>query len=107
MQRHTTSHLENRIRGAFQWESGGWEAEARTPPGVLLIYLWELCLMSRLICMIFVVDLFIGLILKSVLWHVDQYLRGCGVGSLCGCGKPTAIVAAFPFCHEELFFTLT
>jgi len=39
MQRHT-SHLENKRGEAFQWGSGGWEAEACTPPGVLLNYLW-------------------------------------------------------------------
>jgi len=26
------------IRGVLQWGSGGWEAEACTPPGVLLRY---------------------------------------------------------------------
>ena len=36
---------------------GGWEAEACTPPGVLLIYLWGLYLMSRLTCMNIVADL--------------------------------------------------
>jgi len=33
------------------------EAEACTPPGVLLRYLWGLYIMSCLICMIFVADL--------------------------------------------------
>ena len=42
-------------REVFQWGSGGWESEACTAPGVLL--LWGLCSMSRLICMIFVADL--------------------------------------------------
>jgi hypothetical protein len=38
------------VKETFQWGSGGWEAEACTPPpGVLLRYLWGLCLMSRLI----------------------------------------------------------
>jgi hypothetical protein len=32
MQRYTTPHLENKAREAFQWGSGGWEAEACTPP---------------------------------------------------------------------------
>jgi hypothetical protein len=44
-------------RKASQWGSGGWEAEACTPPGVLLRYLWGLNSMSRHICMIFVADL--------------------------------------------------
>jgi hypothetical protein len=48
---------ENQYKRSSQWESGGWEAEACTPPGVLLIYLWGLCSMSRLICAIFVADL--------------------------------------------------
>jgi len=55
-----TSHrgdVENEIREAFQWGSGGWEAKACTPPGVLLKYLWGLCSMSCLICIIFVADL--------------------------------------------------
>ena len=38
--------------------TGGWEAEACTPPGVLLRYFWGwLCSISRVICMIFVADL--------------------------------------------------
>jgi hypothetical protein len=43
-----------KLREAFQWGSGGWEAEACTPPGVLLRYFWGLCPMSHLICVIFV-----------------------------------------------------
>jgi hypothetical protein len=42
------------MRGAFQSGSGGWEAEACTPPGVLLRFFWGWCLMSRLNCLIFV-----------------------------------------------------
>jgi hypothetical protein len=38
MERHTISHLENKRGKALQWGSGGWEAEACTPLGVLLIY---------------------------------------------------------------------
>ena len=53
MQRHTTSYLENKVRGDFQWESGGCEVEACSPPGVL----WGLFLKSRLICMNSVADL--------------------------------------------------
>jgi len=53
MQKHTTSHLENKKEEFF----GGWEAEACTPPGVLLRYLWGLCSMSRLICMTLAADL--------------------------------------------------
>ena len=40
-----------KIGGDFQWESGGWEAEACTPSGEVMLYS-----MSRLICMIFVAD---------------------------------------------------
>jgi len=50
MQRHTTSHLEDQIREAFEWGSDGWEAELCTPPGVLLRHSWGLCSMSHLIC---------------------------------------------------------
>jgi len=32
----------------------------------------------------FVAEL-IDLCFSLVLWHVDQQLQGCGVGSLCGC----------------------
>jgi hypothetical protein len=40
--------------------------------------------MSRLICMMFVADLIArGLDLFRVLWHVDQSLRGCGMGVPC------------------------
>ena len=42
-----------KIRDAFQWGSGGWEAKSCTWPGVLLRYMWGLCSMSCLICMIF------------------------------------------------------
>jgi len=35
-----THHIpEKKRRGVFQWRSGGWEAEACTPPGVWLKYL--------------------------------------------------------------------
>jgi len=34
--RDTTSHSRIKIREAFRWGSNGWEAEACTPPGVLL-----------------------------------------------------------------------
>jgi hypothetical protein len=37
------------IGKAFQWGSGGWEAEACTPPEVLLKYFGGLCSMPRLI----------------------------------------------------------
>jgi hypothetical protein len=48
--------------GSFSTEiNGGWEAEACTPPGVLLGYLWGLCSMSRIfICMSFVEGLIAG-----------------------------------------------
>jgi hypothetical protein len=36
MDAETHNILENEIRGAFQSGSGGWEAKACTPPGVLL-----------------------------------------------------------------------
>jgi len=49
--------MENNRGKAIQWGSGGWKAEACTPPGVLLRYFWGLCSMSRLICIIFVADL--------------------------------------------------
>ena len=39
MQKHKTSHLDNKSWKAFQWDLGGWEAEACTPPGVLLRYI--------------------------------------------------------------------
>jgi len=48
MQRRTTSHLNNRMREDFWWGSGGWEAEACTPPEVLPRHLWELCSTSCL-----------------------------------------------------------
>jgi hypothetical protein len=43
----------------FQWGSGGWEAEACTPPAriVLLRYFGGLCSTFRLVSMVFVVDL--------------------------------------------------
>jgi hypothetical protein len=53
----TTSTWRIKIKKAFHWGSGGWEAKACTPPGVLLRYLWGLCSISRLICMTFVADL--------------------------------------------------
>jgi len=57
MQRHTTSHLENKNKRSFLVGVRWLEGEAYTPTEVLLRYLWGLCSMSRLICMIFVVDL--------------------------------------------------
>jgi len=74
MQRHTTSHLNNtnkKIREVHQWGSGGWDAEACTPAGVLLGYLWGLCSMPRLICMIFVADLIacmLNFLMSAVAW---------------------------------------
>jgi hypothetical protein len=60
----------NKTRGFFQWGSGGWEAGACTPPGVLLRYLWGLYSMSRLI---FVADLIAcRLDFSCAQWHVDQ-----------------------------------
>ena len=53
------------VRGAFQWGSSGWEAEACTPPGVLLRYLWGFCLMSRLIYTIYVADLIAFIFTKA------------------------------------------
>jgi len=48
LQRHTTSHLEHINKINFvQWRSGGWKAEACTPPGVVLRQFWGMCLMSR------------------------------------------------------------
>jgi hypothetical protein len=46
-----------KVRGGFQWGPGSWEAEACTPPRVLLIYLWGLYSKSLLILMTFVADL--------------------------------------------------
>jgi hypothetical protein len=57
VKRYTTSQLDIKNRKAFQWGSGGWKAEACTPPGVLLRYFWGLCFKSRLINAIFVADL--------------------------------------------------
>jgi hypothetical protein len=54
MQRHTTSHLENKRGKAFQWGLGGWEAEAYILLEDLLGYIKGLNTMSRLICMIIV-----------------------------------------------------
>ena len=84
-QKHTTSHLENKIREMFQWGSGGWEVEACTSPGVLIKSLWGLYSMSRL-CMNFVADL-IACRLKFFMSAVacrPVTLRLWG-GSLCGC----------------------
>jgi hypothetical protein len=45
MQRHTTSHLENKRGGNVQWGSGGWEAETclHTIRSIALIFLGVVC----------------------------------------------------------------
>jgi hypothetical protein len=52
----TTCYLKNKIRGAFQWESGGWGQKSAHHQE----YRWDICggcVHSRFICMIFVADL--------------------------------------------------
>jgi hypothetical protein len=71
MDAETQHPIWRKVRELFS--EGGWEAEACTPPGVLLRYLWGLYSMSRLICMIFFADLIAyRLNFSRVLWHVDR-----------------------------------
>jgi hypothetical protein len=59
-----------KIGWAFQLGSGGWEAWACIPPGVLLRYLWSLCSMSRLVCIILIAD--------SIAYRLDFLHEWCG-----------------------------
>jgi hypothetical protein len=56
LQKYTTYPPKKGRRELIQWGSGGWEAEACTPPGVLLRFV-GVGSMSHLICMSFFADL--------------------------------------------------
>ena len=87
MQRHTTSHLENKNKRSLsvgsRWLGG---RSLHTTRSIALRYLWGLCSVPvSSVWFLLCIWWHISIVYIMRLRHLDQEIRGCGVGSLCGC----------------------